>query len=286
MHLQTTKLRYLILTLFDRIWVEGMDEDARVDIQPAADNLHTTLKSCTGDDLVKIADPSMSSPEREQAATALNQLSTLVTGSSTDIDQDVAPALKYVHRKTSSQVARARRGHRTSGLLGILPTGHDFGFHISFAGGIKCTSMSSQQALDLINTLKSEHLGGFLGVDWGDLWNDVVSGVSEIVDVVCHVAEKAVKVTINLIIDGTKWLWDGIITLATEVANIASAVFSSIKATWDKIVAWIGFLFDWGDINHSAQAIQKMLHNCDNVMTVSINWTLPRPDHVWRHRSW
>jgi hypothetical protein len=246
-----------------------MDQDTRIDIQPAAENLHNNLQTCTKDDMAKIAGPNVDVNDLIGAASALNQVSTLITGPSNEPIKD-SQGLKYVHPRTSLHVARARKGPRSSADLGRLPVGHDFGFHISFEGGIKCRKMGSAEATKLMEDRKSQYPHGFLGIDWGDLWDNVESAVYTVADVICTVVENAVQAIVEITIKGVKWLWNGIIDLATQAADIAGAVFASIEATWEKIKDWLGFLFDWDDINRSAQHFKDAVHTCDTDILVSI----------------
>ncbi|KAF7117673.1 hypothetical protein CNMCM5793_006796 [Aspergillus hiratsukae] len=255
------------------LWVDGMDQDTRIDIQPAAENLHNNLQTCTKDDMAKIAGPNVDVNDLIGAASALNQVSTLITGSSNEPIKD-SQGLKYVHPRTSLHVARARKGPRSSTDLGHLPVGHDFGFHISFEGGIRCRKMGSAEASKVMETRKSQYPHGFLGIDWGDLWDNVESAVYTVADVICTVVADAVQVIVEITVKGVKWLWNGIIDLATQAADIAGAVFASIEATWEKIKDWLGFLFDWDDINRSAQHFKDAVHTCDADILNFVNNTL------------
>jgi hypothetical protein len=118
-------------------------------------------------------------------------------------------------------------------------------------------------------------VGGFLGVDWGDVWDNVTNAVYTVADMVVTVSNKAVEVFmsgIDKIVQGLTWAWNGAVKLATQVADMASAVFNYIKSTWDLIVTWLGFLFDWGDIQATAHAFQDMIHHADQTLLVRFSF--------------
>lgn len=105
--------------------------------------------------MVKIAGPKVDFNDLIGAASALNQLSTLITGSSNESVKD-PQGRRYVHPLVLLHVARARQRPRSSTGQGHSPVGHDFGFQISFEGGIKCRRMNSAEATKL-KTRKSQY---------------------------------------------------------------------------------------------------------------------------------
>jgi hypothetical protein len=261
-----------------RIWAEGMDEDARVDIQPGPEDLHNKLQSCTPEDMQSIAGPGVDQTDLENAATAMQQLSAVITG-----PESIVANLRsdYIHRSSSPHVARLHRQSTPSQQLGRLPVGYDLAFHISFRDGLRCTMLGKDQAVQLVETIRAASPNGFLGIDWGDVWDNVTDSVYGVTDVIVHVINDAVKVVvqgISLIEEGFQWAWNGVVQLATEIADIASSVFSYIKATWDKIIAWLGFLFDWDDIKRTANAFQDMVHDAGASLQVGLLLCVERND--------
>lgn len=245
-----------------------MPSDARIDLQPAAQDLHHILQSCTGDVLKEtVAGPGADPSEFDAAAKALQSLSSVVTG------PDTLPAslnLEYIHRSTSHHVARSSRQGQQGFMLGKLPVGHEHAFHISFKGGLKCTLLGREDAAKLATQLSSG-VGGFLGIDWGDVWDNVTEAVYAVTDVVISVLDGVVQAVvkgIDLIKQGAEWVWNGVVKLATEIGDIASAVFDAIKATWDRLIAWLGFLFEWDDIKRTARVFEGQVHSADAMLLV------------------
>lgn len=249
-----------------------MDDDARIDIQPGPQDVHTKLANVTTDQVKEIAGPKVDDAHIQTAVQSLQEISTVITG-----PPELLSSIKseYLHPKTSPHVARSSRQGHPSHHLGKLPVGYEHAFHISFKNGFSCTKLRRAQAEALMKELSSPF--GFLGIDWGDLWDDIKGGVSSVVDIVVSVGESAVNIVmsgISALKDAANWVWKGVVDLATQAADIAGAVFEYIKSTWDLVVQWLGFLFNWGDIKLTAQHFQKVVHDTDTVVLDFIDNTL------------
>ncbi|RHZ56607.1 uncharacterized protein CDV56_107860 [Aspergillus thermomutatus] len=254
------------------LWVKGMDDDARIDIQPGPQDLHTKLANVTADQVKAIAGPKVDDAHIQTAVQCLREISTIVTG-----PPELLSSIKseYLHPRTSPHIARSSRQGHSSHRLGKLPVGYEHAFHISFKNGFSCTKLRRAQAEALMKELSSPF--GFLGTDWGDLWNNLKGGIFSVVDIVVSVGESAVNIVmsgISALKDAANWVWKGIVDLATQAADIAGAVFEYIKSTWDLVVQWLGFLFNWGDIKLTAQHFQKVVHDTDMALLDFIDNTL------------
>ena len=248
-----------------------MDDDAQVEIQPAAQDLHIKLQTCTESDMKLIAGDGVPVGDLSAAAASLQNLSTIITGPNTT-DALEGMRSEYVHHSTSPHVARSNRQTKLSYRLGHLPVGYDLSFHISFKDKLECTRLSQAEAEAMINARTVESVSSVLGIDWGDAWENVKSGVYAVKDAIVTVGKDGVNALIEgvQIVGGAlQWAWHGIIQLATEAADIAGAVFDYIKATWEKIKDWLGFLFDWDDIKSTANVFKGLVHTSDQAVLVS-----------------
>ncbi|KAI0841842.1 hypothetical protein F5Y06DRAFT_258371 [Hypoxylon sp. FL0890] len=93
-------------------------------------------------------------------------------------------------------------------------------------------------------------------VDAGsEAWNWVKDRVEDVVDWACDVVDrvidrveeavgKVVQMTINLGNEVYKFVLDSVTTIATGI----SWVFEKLGAALDKLIEWVGFLFQWDDI--------------------------------------
>ncbi|MFP3505725.1 hypothetical protein [Burkholderia sp. SIMBA_062] len=105
---------------------------------------------------------------------------------------------------------------------------------------------------------------GFLGIDWGDIWNAIKNGVGRIVDglkefVVTTIVDPVtrlvneIKVVFNFLIDGVTYLIDKTIKLFQQAFDIVEGIWNKLKVFFKELYEWLAFFFAWGDIKRSAE---------------------------------
>ncbi|PHM55822.1 hypothetical protein [Xenorhabdus sp. KK7.4] len=95
--------------------------------------------------------------------------------------------------------------------------------------------------------------------DIGDFILNVKNKIFEIGEFVVNEYGKAVKCTFTFFEEGVKKIFNAVVKFASDALNLASEIFNSIKLTIDKIIEWIGFVFDWKDIMRTKKAISHLL---------------------------
>ena len=88
-----------------------------------------------------------------------------------------------------------------------------------------------------------------------DICDSIISGVSTFVEW----AVNAGVTTLTAIINGVTYAMEVIVDTVEAAVRSVQAVFAWIKKAIADFIAWIGFLFNWGDIQYVAQAITNAL---------------------------
>ncbi|PHM73851.1 hypothetical protein [Xenorhabdus kozodoii] len=108
-----------------------------------------------------------------------------------------------------------------------------------------------------------DNLLDFDPIEWfGSIGDFIKNGMDKVIDVLKIIADSTAdgfSVTIHFVEDGIEKFFTAVIKVALDAINIASVIFNDIKLTTDKLIEWIGFVFDWDDILRTKEAISHIL---------------------------
>ncbi len=134
--------------------------------------------------------------------------------------------------------------------------------------GPRFTKLTREGAAELVEQrLSTAAVSGFLGVDWGDVWNSIKNGVSSvlgtlrdfivntIIDPITGLVDK-IKVVFRFIVDGIEKIFDTVIELFQQAFDIIEGIWNTIKVFFEDLYRWLAFLFAWGDIRRTADAVE------------------------------
>lgn len=110
----------------------------------------------------------------------------------------------------------------------------------------------------------------FLGIDWGDIWQSIKEGVVSILDsiedfIVTTIVDpitklvKEIKVVFSIIVDGVTRFIDTTIEFFQQAFDIVEGIWNSIKVFFEDLYHWLRFVFDWKDIQRTAEAIEHSI---------------------------
>ncbi len=120
----------------------------------------------------------------------------------------------------------------------------------------KLTENEAQLAIHQRTTAYAniESLGWF-GIDWGGLWQKIKAGVAKIVEVVVTPIVNAVQNAVTVLVDGVKYIWNGIVTMVEQVFQSVSAFFHKVGVVFKDIVHWLGTVFNLKNIQRTKEAV-------------------------------
>ena len=134
-----------------------------------------------------------------------------------------------------------------------------------FAGTLQSTEFNAllaqaQPVEERRAALAAAGLTGFLGVDWGDVWEAVKNGV---VTAFNFAVEKA-RAVIEFVIEGVRLVWDFVLDELEQVWDVVGGIFNALGTALGTVVGWllevVGFIFDWtGSIEANRQVLYDLL---------------------------
>ncbi|GBE85635.1 predicted protein [Sparassis crispa] len=243
------------------IWVEGMNAEHHVDVQPSG-NIQAQLASITSDELKNAQDQTdgsylfadLTDTQRSDLATSLNK--TMQVFSNTPL---VVPSTslsrRYMHGKTNAAVARTRM-KRDRSLARIHHNRSHVALHVSFRSGFSVNVVSHEEAAKLAATIRASGLPS-LDLSWGDLWESVKNGFSTISSTIVDPVGNAVDATVTFWKDTVEYLWTGAATFVKQGFDLVSALFGKFKCGFNKLLNWLGYIFNWDDIKQTAAAFRQ-----------------------------
>lgn len=122
---------------------------------------------------------------------------------------------------------------------------------------------------------------GFLGIDWGDIWNSIKNGVSSIlgtlkdfvvstiIDPISGLVDK-IKVVFRFIVDGIEKFFDTVIEAFQQAFDIVEGIWNKIKVFFEDLYRWLAFLFAWDDIRRTADAVEHSFNTTLDFIVASV----------------
>ena len=105
-------------------------------------------------------------------------------------------------------------------------------------------------------TAMAPEAAGFLGIDWGDVWNGIKNGFNTIIrgltKIVVEIAEGIGRVLFHI---GEK-VFEAIIEFAQQAFDFVEGIWNWLKVKLEQLYEWLAFLFNIGDIVRTAKAIR------------------------------
>ncbi|RSH85330.1 hypothetical protein EHS25_004726 [Saitozyma podzolica] len=279
-------------------WIraEGMDEGARVDVQPGPNGMHDTFQNLgvgKNPDLREARDQNgnlvvpADTPDAvvASAQTALQTLSKVITGcsSSATLEQEAAStaARRHVAPSTPLTVARTRAAGEGASRFRRLRPIPGLAFAIRFSGdkSPEFVILTKEQAVARKAAIRARCdvvLGPSNGFwdDVGDFFSDVGTAVVSVVEVVVDAAVDAYEATIHFVEDQINKALDAVIEFASQAAAVASMVFDWVKTTFETLYYWLAFIFDFKDIKATADVFETYIKSAGPNLQVFIDNTV------------
>lgn len=133
----------------------------------------------------------------------------------------------------------------------------------------------------LVDSAKALGDSGFLGVDWGDVWNSIKEGASQIwgtiqefvvttiIDPITRLVTK-IRVVFEYLVDGVTRLFDAVVEFFQQAFDIVEGIWNKIKVFFQQLWEWLAFLFAWGDIQRTADAIEHTMNQSLDYMILGV----------------
>ena len=138
-------------------------------------------------------------------------------------------------------------------------------------GGVRFHRFDRDGMAQLLNdkrsSLQTTNDAGFLGIEWGDVWNSVEEGTTQVVDYIVTTTTdvatglvEAVDTVITLMIDGVEYLASYTVEFFQQAFDIVQGLWEKLKVSFKDLFSWLAFLFPWDDIQRTAQAMRHVIN--------------------------
>ncbi len=85
----------------------------------------------------------------------------------------------------------------------------------------------------------------------------VAKGIVSVAEIVIHAVETAVTATVHFIDNMVHQVASFAVKVVKEAVHLVESVLKAVKVGIEKVIQWVGFVFDWKDIQNSAKHIEK-----------------------------
>jgi len=240
-----------------------MSPGESVAVEQSADvqaRLHTT----TGDDLMAAnganGQPILTGSYRTQetaeaVAGAVNQCMSIAVSSI-----KASPSLRALHAKRMSPGASHYTGDPARATLIHLPAVPIQHWQIAFDGPNARFRMLSAEEAQALLAEKRASLPKPMGMfDWLEDVGDFIEGVAQdivsVVDTVITTVSDGIQAAITFVVDGVTYLFETIVSAIEQAIDLAELVFAKVKIFFEQLYEWLAFLFNWGDILRTHEAL-------------------------------
>jgi hypothetical protein len=255
------------------LFVETKFSGGTLEVEPNGE-LQARLHAMTGPQVLEAKDTQGQPllPEKFRTPEFAENIAQITSSSmSLGLQGQAASAVRYLKRP-------GFRGHENPSRRLNTANIEEEAWQIDFVDGFPFYKASTSSEM---LAWREEHLqaSGFLGVDWGDVWNSIKNGFDAIVDGLRSIkvwidkAANKIRVTFELLIDGAVKLWDTVIDYAQQAFDFVEGVWNYLKVKLQQLYEWLAFFFNLEDIKRTAEAVE-------HTTNVLLDFTIEAVDHV------
>lgn len=135
-------------------------------------------------------------------------------------------------------------------------------WQIDFSSGFPVYKTLTNDEVQMFRQ-SDQDLGGFLGIEWGDVWNAIKDGVESVVNTIKRIVVtvgKAIKVAFEFIIDGVTRVFEAVLEFVQQAFDFVEGVWNWMKVKLSQLFEWLGYLFEWQDIRRTAEVVKFNLN--------------------------
>ncbi len=178
---------------------------------------------------------------------------------------------------STSSATRPLAGLRRSNVgVGLLETGPlrvgrlpsplvEQHWQLDFSsGGAAYAELTSAQAAAVLAEMRASTRSVAGVFDWlddaGDFLAGVVDGAIHVLNTVVTTVVDGVKAAISCVIDGVTYLYEVVVDTIETAFDVVATFLAQVGVFFDKVFAWLGFLFDWPDMLRTHEALAYTLN--------------------------
>lgn len=148
---------------------------------------------------------------------------------------------------------------------------------IDFTSGFPQYQAMTQSEVAEWKAAKLQAMGpdaaGFLGIDWGDVWNAIKNAARTVIDGLTRIVVEVVRGIGRVLFEIAGKVFEAFVEFAQQALDFVEGVWNWLKVKLKQLFEWLAFLFNIGDIVRTAEAVE---HN----VAVLLDFTAAGVEHV------
>lgn len=186
------------------------------------------------------------------------------------VQQAIAAAMSYTQTATSGQAVKNARfaaaADRIPGYQRPLDPASGLVQHWHFSvrnGRATFSELTAAEAAALREQFRVDAADGFFDFDWlGDIADAVADAVESAFDYVVTTVGNAIEATINCVIDGITYVFDGVISTLERAFEVAASILSAVLVFFEQLFEFLAWLLSGArqDIWNTKKALEAIIN--------------------------
>lgn len=134
----------------------------------------------------------------------------------------------------------------------------DVAWEVDFSSGVPVYRQSDAASV-LLFRAEHAHLalasGGFLGIDWGSVWQGIKDGVSWVIGGLERIVVSIVDGIATVLFKIAGQVFEAVIRFAQQAFDLVEGVWNWLKVKLQMLYEWLAFLFDFKDFARTAEGV-------------------------------
>lgn len=132
-------------------------------------------------------------------------------------------------------------------------------WEIDFSSGVpiyRQSDFASVVAFRAEHAHLADAAGGFLGIDWGSVWNGIKDGVSWVIGGLERIVVSIVDGIATVLFKIAGKVFEAVIKFAQQAFDLVEGVWNWLKVKLEQLYEWLAFLFDFKDFARTADGVK------------------------------
>jgi hypothetical protein len=148
----------------------------------------------------------------------------------------------------------------------------DVAWEIDFTNGYPQYKTTTVEAVAAYRAEKADpallSVGGFLGIDWGAVWNGFKNAVNWIIDGVKKIVVTIIDGVGRVLFEIAGKVFEAILEFAQQAFDFIEGVWNWLKVKLEQLYEWLAFLFNFKDFVRTAEGVK---HTVGVILDFSID---------------
>lgn len=161
-------------------------------------------------------------------------------------------------------------GFRTEADFSSLGETH---WEIDFTSGVPIYKDSTRAKVEAFKKEHAQKLtadGGFLGIDWGNVWSGIKAGVHWLIDGLETIVVTIVDGIASVLFKIAGEIFEAVIKFAQQAFDFIEGIWNWLKVKLEQLYEWLAFLFDFADFKRTADGIKHTVGVALDISVVAV----------------